>query len=163
QKRNVARVDATFHGLQVIAFLPALAGVAMRCWQSRPFKGRKWWLILWWPHVGPQYSAAFYERIGFELDLPAEAGLLWFRGNVDALPRVVVLPTVIGAAQPVSLIATEPQGHAAMGAELIDQSKPAPSIAEPDQSLRKKLDADRRTFGLGELFGQQCRNPIPTE
>src|SRR5258708_4202350 len=63
-------------------------------------------------------------------------------------------------AQPVLLVAAEPQRDAAMGAELVHDADAALRIAKRDQPLAEQLYAHRRTVGLGDFPRQQRRNPI---
>ena len=58
----------------------------------------------------------------------------------------VVFPAVIGTAQPVVLIAADPERGAAMGAELVDQRIAPLRIAPGQQPLGEEFYAYRRTF-----------------
>jgi len=58
QERDVARIDAALHGLEVVALLQPLGVVAMRRRQRRPLEFREWRLQLGRAHIGPQDSAA---------------------------------------------------------------------------------------------------------
>ena len=117
----MAGIDAAFHRLQPVALLQALRheAVARRHHGELPLRQRR--LLLGRAHVGPQHAAALDQRIGLQLDLLAVAALGRLRRHLDALAGVVVLPAVIGAAQPVVLVAAEPQRDAAVGAELVGQ------------------------------------------
>src|SRR5437588_2433669 len=128
----MAGVDAALERLQPIAFLDALGDVALLGWNGGEFPLRQRRLPLGRAHIGPQYIAALDQRIGRELDLLAEAAFRGLRGNLDALAGPVVFPAVIGAAQPVLLIAADPQRGAAMRAELVDQ-RVAPLRVAPRQ------------------------------
>src|SRR5207237_3883103 len=64
------------------------------------------------------------------------------------------------AAQPVLLVAPEPQRHSAVGAELIDDAHLPLRITEGKEPLREELDAHRRAIGLGQFLREQRRNPI---
>ena len=121
-----------------------------------PFRQRR--LLLGRAHVGPQHAAALDQRIGLQLDLLAEAALLRLRRHVDALAGVVVFPAVIGAAQPVLLVAAEPQRDAAVGAELVGQRVAALGVAPGQQPLGQQLDPHRRAFVLRQFLGQQRRH-----
>src|SRR5262249_9076574 len=118
QPRGVARVDAAFKRLQPVALLQPLRDVALRPPHPRELELRQWGLSLRRAQIGPQHVAALHQRIGLQLDLLAEARLLRLRRHVDALPGPIVFPAVIGAAQPVLLIAADPQRGATMSAEL---------------------------------------------
>ena len=163
QERDVAGVDAALHRLQIVALLQPLGVVAMRGRQHRPFELRQRRLQFRRPHVGPQNPAALDQRIGLQLDLAAEAAFGRLRRHLDALAGVVVFPAVIGAAQPVVLVAAEPQRHAAMRAELVGQREPALRVAPGQQPLGQQLDPHRRAFVLRQLLGMQRRNPIAAE
>ena len=120
-----------------------------------PFRQRR--LLLRRPHIGPQHAAALDQRIGFELDLLAEAAFLRLRRHVDALPGHVVFPAMIGAAQAGLLVAAEPQRDAAMGAELVDQAEPAVAVAERQQALGQNLHPHRRAVVSGQFLGEAAR------
>ena len=163
QKRNVARIDATLHGLQPIAFLHPFRGEALSGWDQSKLPLRQGGLPFRRPHVGPQQASAFDQGIGFELDLLAEAALLRFGGDLDALAGVIVFPAMVGTAQTAFLVAAEPQRHPAMRTKLVNQSIAPLRIPECQESLRQQLDAHRRTFILGQFLGQQRRNPVAAE
>src|SRR5205823_13677807 len=73
----------------------------------------------------------------------------------DALPIChIEFPAMIGTAQPVLLVAAEPQRHAAVGAEFLDQAGTPCGVAERNQLFRQKLNSHRRTVRLGKLPGR---------
>src|SRR5258708_34258892 len=96
EEGDVARIDAAFHRLQVIAFLPTLADVPVRGGKLRPLEGRRRGLKLRWPHVSPQNPAALDQRVGFQIDLIEEAAFLRVYRHLDARAGVVVFPAGIG-------------------------------------------------------------------
>ncbi len=163
QERHVARIDAALHRLQPVRFLHPLGDEALGIGNGGelPFRQRR--LHLRRAHIGPQNAAALDQRIGLELDPLAEAAFLRLRRHLDALPGHVVFPAVIGTAQAGLLVAAEPQRHAAMGAELVDQPEPAVAVAERQQPLRQQLHPHRRTIIAGKLLGEQRRQPIAAE
>ena len=163
QEGDVAGIDAAFHRLQPVALLQPLRheAVARRHHGELPLRQRR--LLLGRAHVGPQHAAALDQRIGLQLDLLAVAALARLGRHLDALAGVVVFPAVIGAAQPVVLIAAEPQRDAAMGAELIGQRIAALRVAPGQQPLAEQLHPHRRAFVLGQLLGQQRRLPAQPE
>src|SRR5499427_2303230 len=126
----------------------------------RPFESRKRRLELRRTHIDPDNVAQLDARIGRQLDLPAESARLGLGGNLGALTGDVVFPAVIGAAQPVLLVAAEPERYAAVGAELVDHAHAPLRVAKRQQPFRKKLDAHRRPIRLAHLLRQQRRNPI---
>src|SRR3954451_15666708 len=138
-------VDAALHGLQIVALLRALGNETAAVRDLRPLERGQGWLQSRWAHVDPDNVTQLHAGIGLELDLLAEPALLGLRRNFDALSGDVVFPAVIGAAQPVLLIAAEPQRHAAMGTELVDDADLALRVAENDQSLGHQLETHRRT------------------
>src|SRR5437588_2058223 len=73
-------------------------------------------------HIGPQNAPPLDQRVGFQLDTLAIAALGRLGRDLDALAGDVVFPAMIGAAQPVFLVAAKPQRNATMRAELINQS-----------------------------------------
>ena len=108
-------------------------------------------LLLRRSHIGPQHPAALHQRIGFELDLLAEAAFDRLRRHFDALAGMVVFPAVIGAAQPVLLVAAEPERDAAMRAEFVDQAVASLGVAEGEQPLGQELHPHRRAFVLRQV------------
>src|SRR5438309_10360037 len=96
-------------------------------------------LQLRWSHVGPEHAAALEQRVALQLHALAELRIVGLRGNLDALAARVVLPAVIPAAQPVLLVAPEPERYAAVRAELVDESQPVLRVAEGDQALAEDL------------------------
>src|SRR5688572_13748989 len=61
------------------------------------------------------------------------------------------------------LVAAEPQRHAAMSAELVDQAVAPLAVAERDHAFAQQLDPHRRTIVLRQFFGQQGRDPVAPE
>ena len=70
---------------------------------------------------------------------------------IDAIALDVELPAVIDAAEPARLVAAEKQGRGAVWATLVEETDAALGVAERDQPLAQKLDADRHAVGLGQL------------
>src|SRR6267143_1915155 len=154
QKGRMDGIEAAFHRLQVIAFLQALAHVALLVAHIDPFVCRRCRLVLRWAEVRPEHAAALDKRIALQLHALAKTRVIRLRGDLYALPGDVVLPAVVGAAQPPFLIAAEPERRAAMRTELIDQSQPVLGIAQRDEALAEQLYAHRRAIGLGQLGGR---------
>src|SRR6267143_4042609 len=128
-----------------------------------PLEVRQRRLFLRRPHVDPDDSAQLHARVGLELDALAHAALFRLRGQVHALAVHVVLPPVVGAAQPALLVAPEPQRHAAVGAELVDQADSALRIAEGDQLLSEQFHANGRAVALRQLPVEQRGYPVAPE
>ena len=131
--------------------------------QVHPFEAGEFRLVRGFSHVGPQDAAALDQRIGCQLDALAVAALDRLGRDFDTLSGDVVFPAMIGAAQPVLLVAAEPERDAAMGAELVDQAVAPLRVAERQKPLGEKLDTDRRAFILGKLLRKQRRNPVAAE
>ena len=163
QERHVARIDAALHRLQPVRFLQPLGDEALLGGHRGKLPLRQRRLLIGRPHIGPQHRTEFHQRIRRQLDLLAEAGFDRFGRHLGALAGDVVLPAMIRAAQAAFLVAAEPQRHAAMGAELVDQSIAALAVAERQQPLREQLDPDRRRIVLRQLLGHQRRNPVAAE
>ena len=163
QPGAVAGIDAAFERLQPVALLQALGDVALLERHRAPFELGQRRLLVRRTHIGPQHVAALDQRIGLELDLRAEAGLHRLRRHLDALAVDAVLPAVIGAAQSVVLIASDPERRAAMGAELVHQRIVALAVAPGDQPLGQKLHPHRRASVLGQLARQHRRQPVAAE
>src|SRR6266704_1317359 len=61
------------------------------------------------------------------------------------------------------LVAAEPQAHAPMGAELLDQPDPPLGVAKSDETLPEQLQAHRRAVRLRQLLSEQHRQPVAPE
>ncbi len=163
QERDVAGVDAALHRLQPVRFLQPLRHEAAVGRHHGEFPFRQRWLLFRRTHVGPQDAAALDQRIGLQLDLLAEAALGRLGRHLDALAGVVVFPAVVGAAQPVLLVAAEPQRHAAVRAEFVGQRIAALRVAPGEQPLGQQLDPHRRALVLRQLRGEQRGLPAQAE
>src|SRR5205823_4316364 len=117
----------------IIAFLDALARVPARLGHARPFVRGLGRTALFRTHVSPQDCAALDARIALETDLAAEGACGRLRRDVDALAGHVVFPAVIGASDAMVLVAPEPQAHAAMCAELVDQARATVAVTKGDE------------------------------
>src|SRR5439155_18097574 len=93
----------------------------------------------------------------------AHAALFRLGGQVDALAVHIVLPPVVRTAQPALLVAAEPQRHAAVGAEFIDQAESSLRITEGDQLLSQQFHANGRAVALRQLPVEQCGYPVAPE
>src|SRR3954464_13544803 len=129
----------------------------------RPFESRQRRLVFGGPHIDPDDVTQLDARIGRQLDLLAEPARLRLGRHLGALPGHVVLPAVIGAAQPVLLVAPEPERHPAVGTELVDHAHAALGVAKRQQPFGKHLDPHRRTIRLRYFRREQRRNPITPE
>ena len=158
QERDVARIDAAFHRLQPVAFLQALGMKHCSGGTEREFPFRQRRLLA---RAAPYRSTAppprFDQRVGFQLDLLAEAALDRLGRHLDALAGDIVFPAMIGAAQAGLLVAAEPERNAAMRAELVDQAVAPLGVAEREQALGQELDPHRRAF----VFRQFARRAAP--
>src|SRR5436190_24036262 len=163
QERNMAGIDAALDRLQVVALLPPLGGDAMRRWQMHPLEVRQRRLFRRRAHVGPDHAAQLHARVRLELDALAYAAFFRLGGQVHAVAVHVVLPAVVRAAQPALLVAAEPERHAAMGTELVDEADAPFAVAERDQLLSQQLHANRRAIALRQLGVEQRRYPVAPE
>src|SRR6266568_2204764 len=163
QERNMAGIDAALDRLQVVALLPPFGGDAMRRGQMHPLEVRQRRLFLRRPHVGPDDSAQLHARVRLELDALAYSALFRLGGQVHALAVHVVLPPVVRAAQPALLVAAEPERHAAMGAELVDDADAPFAVAERDQVLSQQLHANGGAVALRQLPVEQRGYPVAPE
>ena len=160
QERDVTGIDPALHGLQPVGFLQTLGNERLLGRDGREFPFRQRRLLVGRAHIGPQHRTALHQRIGLELDLLAEAALARLRGDVDALAGHVVFPAMVRTAQAGLFVAAEPERHAAMGAELVDQSIPALAVAEGKQPLREHLHPHRRAVVLRQLLDHERRDPV---
>ena len=163
QPGDVAGIDAALHRLQPVAVLQPLRRVGLLRRHHGELEFGQSRLVFGWPHVGPQHAATLDQRIRTQPDHRAESAPLRLRRDLHALSGHVVFPAVIRTAQPAFLVAAEPQRHAAMRAELIQQAVAAFGVAERDQLLGQKLHAHRRAVVLRQFFGEQGRYPVATE
>src|SRR3989449_11408137 len=163
QERNMAGIDAALDRLQVVRLLPSLGGDAMRRGQMHPLEARQRRLLRRRAHVGPDDAAQLRARVRLELDALAYAAFFRLGGQVHALAVHVVLPPVVRAAQPALLVAAEPERHAAMSAELVDDADAPFAVAERDQLLSQQFHANRGAIALGQLPVEQRRYPIAPE
>src|SRR5437870_7074899 len=155
QERNMAGIDAALDRLQVVRLLPPLGGDAMRPGQMHPLEARQRRLLRRRAHVGPDDAAQLRARVRLELDALAYAAFFRLGGQVHALAVHVVLPPVVRAAQPALLVAAEPERHAAMGAELVDDADAPFAVAERDQLLSQQFHANRGAVALRQLRVEQ--------
>src|SRR5262245_62605795 len=126
----MARIDAAFHRLQIIAFLQTLGDKPLRWFDLSPLQ-RGWrWLHARRPHISPHDSGLLDARIGFELDVLSEAAFFRLRGQIDALPGHVVFPAVVRTAQPAFFVLAKPERDPAMCAELVHQAYAALAVAK---------------------------------
>ena len=79
---------------------------------------------------------------------------------VDAGAGDVELPAVIDAAQPVLLVAPQPERDAAMGAELLKQANAAEAVTKRDEVLAQQPHAHRSAVRSRQLTRQQRRQPV---
>src|SRR6266852_2507842 len=163
QERNMARIDAALDRLQVVALLPAFGGDAVRRGQMHPLEVRQRRLFRRRAHVSPDDAAQLHARVRLELDALAYAAFFRLGGQVHALAVHVVLPPVVRAAQPALLVAPEPQRHAAVGAELVDDADAPFAVAERDQLLSEQFHANRRAIALRQLPVEQRGYPVAPE
>jgi hypothetical protein len=154
---HVGGVDAALHGLQVAAGLHALGHEDTVRGQKAPFELRGRRLPVGRPHVRPDDAAALYA--GIALDMHVRAGL-GRRGNLHATAVSVELDTVVGAADPVFLVAAEIQRDAPVGAELVDQAGAAVGIAKRQELFAKQPDPNLRAVGLRDLARLQGGDPV---
>src|SRR5271165_513532 len=161
QDRRVRGVDAAFERLQPVALFPNLRDVAVGFRDLRPLESRRRRHLVARSHIGPDHPAYLGRRIGGQADLVTER--LRLVHLLDAIAFDVELPAVIDAAQAGFLVASEPQGGAAMRAKLLDEPDAALAVAKTDELLAEQLHAHRRAVGLGEFARQEGRNPIPPQ
>jgi hypothetical protein len=70
---------------------------------------------------------------------------------------------VIGAAQPVFLVAAKKQVGAAMRAQPVDQSNAARGVAEGHQPLAQQGNPHRVAIRTWQILAQQHRNPVASQ
>src|ERR1700685_2100773 len=132
QEGDMHRIDAALERRLPVALLRAVGYEAVRAGRGGPFEIRRRRFLRPRAHIDPDHVAHLGARIRRELDLAAEAAFGWLGWHLDALAGDVVFPAVIGAAQPVLLVAAEPQRHAAMGAELVHHAAAAKGVGKRD-------------------------------
>ncbi len=163
QEGHVARVDAAFHRLQVIALLEAFGNKAALGRYHRPLELGRRGFQPGRSHVDPDHFAALDRGIGLQLDALSHAGFFRLRRQVHALAVHVVLPAVVGAAQAALLVAPEPQRHAAVRAEFLDDADAPFAVAEGDELLAHDVHPHGGAIALGDLPAVQSGNPVAAE
>src|SRR6266508_5006629 len=92
-------------------------------------------------------------------DLVFESPRLRLRGLLDASACAVILPTVIGAANPFFIDATERQRGAAMRASFTDDAVAPPPVAIDDEIFTQKPKCLDRLL-IGELANARDGHPV---
>src|SRR5690349_12039870 len=160
QPRHVTGIDAAFHRLQIVAFLQTLGDQALRRIHLGPLQ-RGWRrLHARRAHIRPDDSGLLDARVGFQLDVLAEAAFFRLRGQVNALPGHVVFPPMIRAAQSTLLVLPKPERDAAMRAELVHQADAALAVAETNQVFSHQFHPNRRAIRFGNLRNEQEWRPV---
>src|SRR6516225_9284660 len=154
---DVAGVDATLHGLQIVALLQPLRDEDMAYWQIAPFDAGWRRFLFLQPHKRPDDAGAFDAGITF--DPHRGAGLRRGR-HVHAVAEAVEFEAVIGAADSVLLVSAEVERSAAMRAEFADQSGFAIGGAKSKKLLAENLHAHLRPIPFGYFTRQQDRHPV---
>src|SRR5262249_15894910 len=159
----MAKIDAVFHRLQIVAFLQPLGDETLRWIDLGPLQRRRRWLHGGWTHVSPHDSGFLDAGVRLQLDVLAKAALFGLGRQVDALPGHVIFPAVIGAAQAAFLILAEPERDAAMCAKLVDQADAPFTITKTNQAFAHQLGPYGWAIGFGNFRRQQKRRPIAAE
>ena len=161
QEDGVDRVDPALDGLGEVALLDVPRNVAVRVGSVGPLELGHLRRELLGAHVGPQDSGPLPHRVGHNGHLVSERALRRLSRHVHATACRVVLPAVVGAAQPVLLVAAEEEVRPAVRASALDQPHPSAGVAEGDQALAQQRDAHRGPVGLGQIMLDHERNPEP--
>jgi hypothetical protein len=114
-------------------------------------------------HVHEHNATLLDGRVRGDADLFLEIGLRWLVRHVHARAAGVEFPAVIDTPQATLLIPAEEQGRAAVRAVVGDDTHATATLAERNQVLAQQTDADWRTVGLGQLLGEECRQPVLAE
>ena len=130
QKRHMARINAPFHGLQVVGFLQPFGDVAVGTGHQIPFEFGQRRLLTCISHVGPYHATLLNTGVGPELDALTVAAVGCLGGDIDALTVHVVFPAMVGATDTVLFIASKPQGDASVGAKLVNQADTAIGVSK---------------------------------
>ena len=160
QPRYMARINAAFHRLQVVVFLQPLGHITLRVGDHGPLELGRRRHVGGRPHIGPDDAAALDAGIGLQLDPGAQIAARGLGGNLNALARGVVFPAVVGAADAALFIATEPQRHTPVRAELVDHAQASGAVAKGNHALGQQLQAHWRAVRKREFLGQQRGLPV---
>ena len=163
QKAHMAGIDAAFQCLQVIGFLQAFGVIALVFRHRYPFERRRFRLVFRRAHIRPDDTAALDAGIGRKRDFVPERAVFRFRRDFQAGAVHVELPAVIRAPQTTFLVAAEPQRHAPVGAEFLDQPDIPVAVAKRHQFFRQQRHPDGRAVLLRDFVRQQKGNPVPPE
>ena len=81
---------------------------------------------------------------------------------IDAVAVDVELPAVVDAAEAALFVPAEPEGGAAVGAELVEEADAPVGVTEGDEAFAEEPHPDGRTVRLRQLPGEEGRHPVPS-
>ena len=164
EPRDVARVDPALERLQPVRLLPALRG------EGLPRRNVHELELAAAAAASPGRPGASRGcrrpcTSGYAVSRTLRAKLLFSgsEGTSRHWPVDVVLPAVVGAPDAALLDVAEPERRAPMRAELVDQAVLALAVAERDQPLGEDLHPTGGAVVLGQLLGEQRRDPVPAK
>src|SRR6267142_2725273 len=118
---------------------------------AQEFKVRQFRRSLRQAHIGPDDAAALHARITGVLHFFHELLLGRYIGHRDALAVWGVLPSVIGAAQPVLFHVPEVKGSKPVRAVSPNEPDLSSLGAEQNQIFAKEFDSHRPAAGLSQM------------
>ena len=158
---DVGGVDVALEGLHPVALFQHHEGrVDLLGGQGADLERRRRRRYLARTHVGPDHAVDVAARIGARADLVLEGALLGLVGHVHAAAGHVVLPAVVGTAEPALLVAAEEERGAAMRTVGRQQTDVAPGVAEDHEVLAQQADLLGRAVGHGQRRRGQARHPV---
>ena len=163
QKGDVARVDASLHGLGPVALLQPLGGDPLALGQQRPFELGQLGLQVRRPHVHPHDAASCDGGVGGNSDLVLEVALGGLRGHVHAAAFNVELPAVVDAPEPRLFVPAEKEARAAMGAVVVKDADVPLGVPEGHKVLAQEAQPHGRAVRLRDLLFHEPRHPEPTQ
>src|SRR5262249_2180345 len=110
-------------------------------------------------HIGPDQAVALEHLVALGLDLLRKGVVRRHVRHVEAIAVDVELPAVIGAAQPLVLVAAEEQRGAAVRAAVIEDADPAGAVAKGHELLAEQKEPHRVAARL-ELARLRGGNPV---
>jgi hypothetical protein len=142
--RCMGGVQSALHGLKPIALFISLVDVALILWCLGPGERRERRLLAGRPHERPEEAAHLSGGIGLVFDFVTEVSVIGLVHLVDALARVVELPSVVDTAKTVLLVASEPERCTPVGAVLEHEADTPRGVAEGNEFFAKQANTERR-------------------
>ena len=160
QDGGVGGVDAAFQGLQPVAFLDVFGDMAVGFRHGGPLEFGRGRHMFRRAHIGPDDAAEFQGGVGGGGHFGGEVAVGGLVHHIYALAVDVEFPAVIDAAESAFLVAAQPEGGQAVGAEFLQEADASLGVAESDQLLAQQLEAHGVAVRFRQFPGQQGGHPV---